>query len=654
MSLKTMMLMKRILISLIGFMPLLSKAQTTQHPTPGYWQQKVKYSMDIDVNASENRFTGKQKLEYWNNSPDTLRKVYYHLYWNAFQPGSMMDERSRYAGTQTKPGGAPDWDARVKDRIANLKPDEIGYQKILSLKMNGKAQAYKVQGTILEVKLDKAILPRTKVTFDMDFESQVPVQIRRSGHDNAEGVRFSMSQWYPKLCEYDRDGWHPNPYIAREFYGVWGDFDVKISIDKSYVVGGTGYLQNPNQVGHGYEQPNAKLNLPVGEKLKWHFIAPNVHDFVWAADPDYIHISKKIRDGLVLHAFYKIVPELIKKQYEGLPANRKTQFANDPNNYVEYYKGQWEEILELAALALPYIEKTFGRYPYNQYSFIQGGDGGMEYSMATLIKGAGPELVLHEWMHNWYQGLMANNESLYAWMDEGFADYAEARIMHYLTRDTGFAYRGNYQGYFTLAKSGKEEPLSIHADHFNTNYAHTNAVYSKGAVFVEQLGYIVGAQVRDQILHDYYRQWIYKHPTPGDLMRVAEKTSGIELDWYRDYWINTTKTIDYAIDSIWVEGNKTKIRMSRVGMVPMPIDLQLTFKDGSKELHYVPLDLMYGQKPVEDASIPRKVYDPWYWTHRVYTIETDKKLTDIVTAEIDPSQRLADIERKNNKLELKW
>lgn len=639
--------MKKVLMSMLAMLPLLAIAQT------GYWQQRVKYSMEVDVNAKANQFTGKQKLEYWNNSPDTLTKVYYHLYWNAFQPGSMMDVRSQRQGTIPGPRGA-DWDNRVKDRISKLNKEEIGYQKVVSLKMNGKPQSFIMLETILEVKLDKPILPKAKVVFDMEFEAQVPLQIRRSGRDNAEGVRFSMSQWYPKLCEYDKDGWHPNPYIAREFYGVWGDFEVKIAIDKSYVVGASGYLQNPNQVGYGYEAPGTKVTRPAGEKLLWHFIAPNVHDFVWGADPEYTHISKPVRDGMVLHAFYKIAPELLKKQYESLPAARKADYKNNPDNYVAFYKGQWEDVLEVAALALPFMDKTFGKYPYKQYSFIQGGDGGMEYPMATLLKGAGPDLIIHEWMHSWYQMMMGTNEALYAWMDEGFTSYAESRVMAYLEKDTGFAQAGNYRGYFALAKSNKEEPLTTHADHFNTNFAYTNAAYTKGSVFMEQLGYITGADVRDKILLAYYNQWRFKHPDVNDFMRVAEKTSGLQLDWYKEYWVNSTKTIDYAIDSLWEEGGKTKLRLSRVGLVPMPVDLQLTFKDGTKELHYIPLDLMYGEKPAEDLSIPRKVYDAWKWTHPVYIIETNRKLLDVTLAEIDPSQRMADVERKNNKLELKW
>ena len=364
---------------------------------PDGWQQKVKYVMNIDMNVQTNRFSGKQKLEYWNNSPDTLSRVFYHLYWNAFQPNSMMDNRSRRQGTislRTDREGneVRDWDPRIGDRIQNLKPEEYGYQKILSLKMNGKPQTFKVDETILEVKLDKPILPRSKVNFEMEFEAQVPLQVRRSGRDNPNTtVRYSMSQWYPKICEYDYEGWHPTPYVAREFYGVWGDFDVSISIDKSYVLGGTGYLQNPNQIGYGYEEPGASVNRPAGSKLTWHFIAPNVHDFMWAADPNYNHISKKVRNDLTIHVLYKTA--------DGTDA-------------------QWKGVLAAAERALPYVEKTFGRYVYNQYSFIDGGDGGMEYPMATLL--AGPGAWLHEWLHSWYYGMLGNNESLYPWMDEGF------------------------------------------------------------------------------------------------------------------------------------------------------------------------------------------------------------------------------------------
>ena len=625
--LKKIFYMNRFLY-LFGFsiVCLLLSAQTSISQQDR-WQQRVKYFMDIHMNVSNNRFTGKQRLEYTNNSPDTLFRVFYHLYWNAFQPNSMMDAHSRELG-KIIVGRRQDWDTRVKDRILNLKPDEIGYQKILSLKMNGVAQSFKEEETILEVKLNKPILPKSTVIFDMEFEAQVPLQVRRSGRDNPQNtVRYSMSQWYPKICEYDYQGWHSTPYVAREFYGVWGDFDVKITIDKNYIIGGTGYLQNPAQIGYGYENPGTKVTRPAGDQLTWHFFAPNVHDFMWAADPEFKHKSLKVRNDLTLHVLYKI--------------------SNAPES-------DWLKILETASKALPYIEKTFGPYPYKQYSFVHGGDDGMEYPMATLLNQ--PAGWMHEWMHSWYQGMLATNELEYPWMDEGFTQYAGARVWGFLNNDTvpSSIFKKEYEGYFGLVKINLQEPLTTYADYFNTNFSYNVSSYYKGAIFLEQLGYIVGDEVRDKILLEYYRQWRFKHPDVVDFFHIAEKVSNMKLDWYRDFWVNSIKTIDYSIDSLWEEGGRSKIRLRMIGKMPMPIDVLLQYKDGTKAMAYIPQYSMFGEKPVEDKSIPRQICTPWKWTDPTYTFEINRRLTDLKIIEIDPTQRMADINRSNNKLELSW
>ena len=632
-------------------LPILSLCTILQ-AQPDRWQQRVKYRMDIDMDVKSNRFTGKQTIDYWNNSPDTLKVLYYHLYWNAFQPGSMMDARSLELG-KTVINGRNDWDGRVRDRISKLQPDEIGYQKVKSLKMNGRPQQFTEHETILKVVPDKPVPPRSKVTLDMVFEAQVPVQIRRSGRDNAEGVRLSMAQWYPKLAEYDYEGWHPTPYIAREFYGVWGDFEVNIKIDRDYVIGGTGYLQNPQEIGHGYESKGMVVKRPAGDKLTWKFVAPNVHDFVWAADPQYTHVSRTVRDGMVLHAFYKISDEHLKKQYAGMSPMMKQRISEA--KFIADYRAEWENVLNLAARALPYIDKHFGKYPYKQYSFIQGGDGGMEYPMATLLKGAGEGVTIHEWMHSWYQMILGTNESLHSWMDEGFTSYAESRVANHLSGGKNkFPHKGAFDSYMRLAKSEYNEPLTTHSDQYNSNMAYSTNAYSKGEVFMEQLGYIVRASVRDRILLSYFNRWQYKHPNPADFIRVAEDVSGLQLDWYRTFFVNTTKTIDYAIDSRWEEKGKTNIRLRNKGNIPMPIDLELYFKDGSRELAYVPQYLMFGAKDNEEPEVKRTVGEPWKWTHPLYTITIDRKLTDLRSAEIDPGQRMADMERKNNKIELNW
>ncbi|HZF65450.1 MAG TPA: M1 family metallopeptidase [Chitinophagaceae bacterium] len=644
--------MKGIFLFISCLVSLVLSAQNSR------WQQRVKYTMNIDMNVQTDRYTGKQRLEYSNNSPDTLDRVFYHLYWNAFQPNSMMDVRSRRQGTiilgKNRSGeDVADWDQRVEDKIATLKENEVGFQKVSSLKMDGRPQQLKVHETILEVKLDRPILPRSKVVFDMDWEAQVPLQIRRSGRDNPNTqVRYTMTQWFPKIVEYDEMGWHPTPYVGREFYGVWGDYDVSISIDKSYILAASGYLQNANQIGYGYEDKGVKPARSAGSKLTWRFSAPNVHDFAWSADPDYQHLVRQIPNGPAIHVLYNRVG-------------------------AENEDERWKEIADAAVVVYPFIKKNFGDYPYKQYSFVHGGDGGMEYPMITMLAGSSLGTAFHEWMHMWYQMMLGTNESLYGWMDEGFTEYATNLVEEYyrqqvtrkriannpaelrksdsLAMNTLPRYQApNYGGYFNLVKSGKEEPMSTHADHFNTNYAYSNAAYSKGAVYLEQLGYVIGAAARDKLLLDYYRQWRYKHPTPTDFIRIAEKNSGIKLDWYNQYWLNTTSTIDYGIDSLWEANNATNVRLKKLGQMPMPVDIRISFKDGTTEWHYVPMYLMFGEKPAEEGQAPRVVYESWKWTHSTFQVQTKRKLTDITAVEIDPSQRMADIDRKNNRLELKW
>jgi hypothetical protein len=627
--------MKKLTVVKCLLVTLLATGWQNTQAQSDRWQQRVKYTMDINMDVTTNRFSGKQKLEYINNSPDTLYKVFYHLYWNAFQPGSMMDVRSRELGKtvlyKDKNGNEKhDWDARVTDRISKLQPDQIGYQKILSLKQDGVVtQTYNVIGTILEVPLKKPIPPHSTTVFEMEFEAQVPIQIRRSGRNNSEGVDYSMAQWYPKLCEYDYEGWHPTPYIAREFYGVWGDYDVKISIDKKFVIAATGYLQNPNQIGYGYEMPGTRVIRPKGEKLTWHFNAPNVHDFVWAADPDYKHITQEV-DGFRAHFFY---------------------IENDIT------KNTWPEFAKMVPRMYAFIKSHYGPYPYKSYSFIQGGDGGMEYPMATLIMGNGKleglyGLAAHEWMHTWYQGMLATNESLYPWMDEGFTTFAENNIIFHTMDSTHTSAQSSaYGGYFALVSSGFEEPMSTHSDHYNTNYGYSLTAYSKGAVFLEQLGYIIGTENRDKGLLRYYRNWRFKHPNPNDFVREMEMQSGLQLDWYKQYLVYTTKHIDYGIDSVYENNGKTIVRLRCVERMPMPIDLLVTAKDGKKVMHYIPLSLMYGSKPAEDNT-PRVIHDYWAWTNPTYEVEVDLPMSEIKTLEIDPSLRMADINRRNNKLEL--
>jgi len=641
-----MMTIKRINLLLIFlFLSSVTFAQQQR------WQQRAEYEMEIDVDVDKHQFTGKQTLVYYNNSNETLDKVFYHLYYNAFQPNSMMDVRSRTI---------QDPDQRVSDRIQSLKNDEKGYQKVLKLQQENEDLEYEVQGTILEVKLNTPIKPGEKTMLYMEFEAQVPLQIRRTGWMNKEGVEFSMSQWYPKLSEYDYQGWHSNPYVGREFHGVWGDFDVKITIDKDYTLGGTGVIQNPNEVGHGYQDVGAKVEYGEKEKITWHFKAEKVHDFMWAADPDYIHDIQEVDDDFVIHFLYQDNEDI---------------------------KMTWKKAQKKMVQAFHFIQKRYGKYPYKQYSFIQGGDGGMEYPMGTLITGRRNfgslvGVMVHELMHNWFQMLMGTNEALYAWMDEGFTSYSSNIVTAFLFNNHGGnPHSGSYRGYYYLAKSGSEEPMTTHADHFKTNFAYGQASYSKGAVFLGQINYIVGEGAFDKGMLQYYDDWAFKHPNPNDFIRIMEKESGLELDWYKEHWTYTTNTIDYAIADVTkskksskdttvtkaLEGNYyitggekdkkgTTIYLEKRGDMPMPIDLVVTYKDGKftrTKYYYIPLVIMRGEKKDELKYGKREVMPDWPWTHDVYELHIPIKTKNIEKVEIDPSQRMADLERDNNVWEAK-
>lgn len=579
------------------------------------WQQQVQYNMSVSLDVKTHKLAGTQKLVYSNHSPDTLRKVFYHLYFNAFQPGSMMDVRSRTIS---------DPDRRIGDRISKLGPDEIGFQKILDLKQDGKPVKTTLTGTILEVELATPLLPKGKTTFDMTFEAQVPIQVRRSGRNNAEGISYSMTQWYPKLAEYDHQGWHADQYVAREFHGVWGDFDVRITIDPTFTIASTGILQDPDKIGHGYETPGKTVPTTTGP-LTWHFVARNVIDFAWAADPDYVHDRLKVPGGPELHFFY-----------QGESAN------------------VWKSMEPIAQNVFEFLNHTFGKYPFESYSVIQGGDGGMEYPMCTLILGKGrlegvAGTMAHEVAHSWYQMALASNESLYAWMDEGFTDFASDEAIAFVTQ-TANDHSATYKSYFSMVSAGLVEPASLHADHFATNKGYRNGSYTAGAIFLHQLKYIIGTDAFYKGMMTYYNTWKFKHPEPNDFIRVMEKVSGMQLHWYERYWIQTTRKIDYGIQSLKNNDNTLSVTLQRVGDFPMPIELVLTFKDGHKELVYVPTNETLGSKIPEDALLRTIAMEPWPWVNPTYTLTLPYKADDILSMEIDPSLRMADISRSNNRV----
>ncbi|SHF81676.1 Peptidase family M1 [Flavobacterium fluvii] len=619
--------MKKIL--LLSFFSLSFGNLLAQSST--YWQQHANYKMDVVMDVKNYQYKGKQELVYTNNSADTLKRVFYHLFNNAFQPGSEMDARLQNIKDPDKrmvDTLKVDEKKIVESRIKKLKPNEIGYLNISNFKQDGIVVNTKVAGTILEVTLAKPILPHSKTTFTLDFDGQVPVQIRRTGRNNSEGVELSMAQWYPKIAEFDFEGWHTHPYIAREFHGVWGDFDVKITIDKKYVLGGSGYLQNKNEIGHGYQDKGIKVIFPKNTKtLTWHFVAPMVHDFTWAADKEYIHDIVKGPNNVDLHFLYKNNPKI---------------------------NTNWKEIQPKMVRIMELYNKAVGDYPYKQYSFIQGGDGGMEYAMCTLMMGEKKaedmlKTAAHELAHSWFQQILASNESKHSWMDEGFATYIEYLALNEIAvKKEKNPFKKVYLDYVKLVNSGKEQPQTTQVDRYDENKSYSTSSYYKGSIFLSQLEYLIGKDNVTKTLRKYFQEFKFKHPTPNDIKRTAERVSGANLDWYLTDWTQTTNTIDYGIAAVKEDGNKTIVSLERIGRMPMPIDVLVEYTDGTKESFYIPLRMMNFEKENPNPEIKRTVLSDWTWANPKYEFSIPKNKTSIIKISIDPSELMADVKNENN------
>lgn len=594
------------------------------------WQQNVHYRMWIDVDAANHTYQGHQQLIYRNNSPDTLHQIYYHLFYNAFKPGSVMDRRDHSIGSGWK-------------GIRSLRTNEEGDVAVQTLTQNGAALNWEVDETILRAELATPLLPGDSAVLEMKWRTKIPRIRRRGGWMSNEGVEFSMSQWYPKLAEYDRHGWHPDEYVDREFYGVFGTFDVHITLPARYIVGGTGTVTNPEEVQCGYEfaDRDTLITSPAngsGEKT-WKFHAENVHDFAWVADPEYVH-QVVMWKRTPIHLLYK------------------RTFLTDRTFAGWRYAGTWTKEI------LSYFSNRFGEYAWPQFTVAQAGDGGMEYPMLIMITGYRGlsslyRVIAHEAGHQWYYGMMGNNETQEAWLDEGLAQFltdeadrglngerlenplSGLKRMVYVWdrsrwRDIESAYR--------LALNGYSEPLNTYHDRFRDGTT-ASLVYYKGEAVLRQLQYMFGDSLLDAAMRQYYADWQFRHPDTRDFERSMEVASGMRLDWFFNQWIGSNKTCDYALDDVTstrtADGNwTTTLALSNRDEIIMPVDVQLTYEDGTTAIANIPVEDW--KKPGMDFHLPR-----WVWVDREYstTFSTPQRVT---RAEIDPSLTLMDLDHTNN------
>jgi len=584
-----------------------------------YWQQHVRYEMDVDMDVKHHTYHGIQHAEYTNHSPDTLHEIYYHLYWNVFKPNSSL-----YWHNETR----KDPDPRLK-KLARLKPDQQGDYTILSLRHNGAEASYEITESIMRVKLNEPLLPGQTHRFDMEYEVKIPKLIRRSGYDNAEGVDFSMAQWYPKIAEYRPDGWHADPFLGREFFGVWGDFDVKIHIDKNYVLGGTGYLQNAEQI---WEKKDGQWKLKPCRKKKrtWHFVAPRVHDFSWAADPDYVRESI-FAEGKELNFYY-------------LPVGKNPQ--------------NWKKLQEYTANTLKFYQQLIGPYPYRQYSVIQAGDGGMEYAMCTFITGNRKlsslvGVMMHEFAHSWFQFVLATDETRHPWLDEGFTTFISTmaqKVLYDKKLNLKNYWTSLIETYLDYISKEEPEPMSLFSDSYLSHAAYWVNAYDKGGAFLIHLMNIAGFKTTVDFLRNYYHTWKFKHPEPEDVLRVAEKTTGMELDWFYNEWVESTHQVDYKLEKVEKSDKGTRITLRKIGGMPVPLDVLVVTKDADYTLYHVPyFRTLRSRSEANFGSADKfKVLKPWYDGFPLYQFEISVPPEKLKTVIIDPWFYTLDIHPDNN------
>jgi hypothetical protein len=610
-------------------------------PAKAYWQQHVAYDIHVSLIDSIHTLDGTLSVVYTNNSPDTLREVFFHLYANAFQPGSMMDERALVIHT-----------APVYDRIHKLPESEWGKYWINSATADGRWVQFEITGTIMRVALTRSLAPGESTTIAFPFREQIPKQIRRSGWMSADGVEYSMSQWYPKICEYDFEGWHHQEYISREFYGVWGDFNVEITLPSRFTVGATGECLNPSEVGHGYDKIAAgeKEGIDLGGTVAahhavttWKFHASTVHDFAWVADDEYVHEWMTWQDTITVHAIYK--------------------------RWVQRW---WQKnALAYSIHALSTYSELYGHYAFRNFSCTMAGDGGMEYPQLIMITGYRPSplslagVIAHEVGHQWFYGMLGSNETREAFMDEGFTTFATTIAMNRLFGDNqeypGQQHswldwfvpkfsnkRDNYRGYQQIASQGYEEPLDIPHDWFREDVT-AGQVYGKTAAILNMLEYTLGDSTFAAGMKEYFAEWHFKHPHLLDFKRVIEKTAHTDLDWFFDEWFKTTRTVDYAAGEVGSSpistGYETTVTLHNNSLAVMPIDILMNYTDGTSEAATIPLATNQGRDYHKDGV--SMFFPSWDWTAPEYngTIQTPKHVSSF---EIDTSWRLQDLNWLNN------
>lgn len=640
-------------------------------PYEGYWQQDVDYKIKATLIDTADVIDGTEELTYYNNSPDTLYEVYFHLYQNAFIKGGYLESLNKTNNFYQKFGR---YEANGKGT------------SIESISAEGNELKPTIDFSIMRVKLSKPLLPNASLIFNIKFKTYFDDggnQRRRMKLFDAYGNKhFDGVHWYPRICVYDRKfGWETDQHLGKEFYGDFGSFDVELNFPKHFVLDATGVLQNKEEVLPAdlrakldiknfkdkplYEKPSV-ITANDGSYKTWKFKAENVHDFAWTADPTY-------RIGEVNIT---------------LPNGHQVQciaLAQEP------HASRWQDGALFASKIIELYSRDFGLYAYPKMIVADARDG-MEYPMLTLDGGLSPGyygLLAHEIGHNWFFGMVGNNETYRASLDEGFTQFLTHWSMTRLTKEqpgqgkgyVGKAYKplplmdqNIYLGYTRDAINKADMPLNTHSDDFNGALHHGGGyghVYYKTATMLYNLQYVLGDTLFLDAMKHYFNQWKMCHPYFEDFRNSIINYTHVDLNWFFDQWLETTKTIDYKIASVKKKGKPEPVKINarggsgessvyidgilqehqlynitfkRKGSMQMPIDFTVQTNDATYS--YI-IPNTYFAKKTNATVLP--VWKGWGILNPSYTAQIYlPKNSKIKSVSIDTTYRLADVNFLNN------
>lgn len=612
-------------------------------PHAAYWQQDVEYKIDATLNDTGDVIVGNMQLDYYNNSPDTLSEIYFHLYQNAYIKGSYADllriengEGGRYNAYQKAQKGL-----EVESVTCNQT-----YTPTVTL-----------DNTLMHVQLQQPLVPGGQLRFDIKFNSYFDPN---GGQSRMAMFRVSQGQkhyngvhWYPRVCVYDQKfGWDLAQHLGFEFYGDFGAYQVNLSLPNHYVLDATGVMLNEQEIlPEGLRQkldisnfkdkplnsPASQIITPNGTYKTWKFSAINVHDFAFTADPTY-------RIGEVNYNNIRCIA----LAQEGVAA-------------------RWQNAASYLAKIIEVHSREFGNYIYPKI-IVADARSGMEYPMVTLDGGLDPNyrgLFVHEVGHNWYFGQVGNNETYRAMLDEGFTQFLTGWGLKQIDGDT--AVRNPYPWYkeqFTdnypvmynsvmlsyLREAMKEQDgfINTHSHMFDYPTAPSagyRQVYYKTATMLYNLQYVLGDDLFKKAMINYFEQWKVCHPYPEDFRNSIIQYTRVDLNWFFDQWMETDKIIDYKLGRIKkMKDNTYAITFHRKQRMQMPIDFTITDKSGQKHNYIIP-NTVFAKKNGATVLPKWEGYDNLNPTHTAI-VTVPQKLKSV---EIDPSHRLADVNMLNNK-----